>query len=84
MKEVSQTACQLDDLLVDNLLDMNEKIQKIKALTLSLESGAGQFPGIRKNAKRALASIKMMELNLSDLVSFGLISENPGECPKKT
>jgi len=29
-------------------------------------------------------SIKMMELNLSDLVLFDLISENPGDCPKKT
>ena len=69
---------------LDNLLEMNEKIQKIKALALSLESDAGQFPGIQKNAKRTLASIKMMELDLSDLVLFDLISENPGDCPKKT
>ncbi len=45
---------------------------------------AGQFAGIRKNAKRAQVTIKMMELNLRDLVSFAFISENIGECPKKT
>ena len=75
MKEVTRTVCQWD-----NILALNEKILQMKALTLALESDAKQFPGISKNAKRILASIKMMELNLSDLVSFELISA--GDDPK--
>jgi hypothetical protein len=69
MKEAARTVGQWD-----NIAAMNEKILQMKALGLALESDAGQFPGICKNAKRALASIKMMELNLCDLVSFDLIS----------
>ena len=76
MKDQIQTVCQWD-----NLLAMNEKILKMKALGLALESDAGQFPGISKNAKRILASIKMMELNLCDLFSFDVISasDDPGD-----
>lgn len=33
---------------------------------------AEQFPAISKNSKRALASVKMMELNISDIVAFDL------------
>ena len=81
MKDLTRTVGQWDTILA-----MNEKILKMKALALSLDSEAGQFPGICKNAKRALASIKMMELNLCDLVSFDLISANddPEESCKKT
>ncbi|MBA3011964.1 MAG: hypothetical protein KKF12_05370 [Proteobacteria bacterium] len=59
---------------VDDFLDMHQKIQKMKALALALESDAEGFPGIGKNVKRVLASIKMMEFNLCDLISFDLIS----------
>ncbi len=58
---------------LDSLMDMNEKILQIKNLARDLESGAGQFPGIEKNAKRILASIKMMEFNLCDAMSFDII-----------
>jgi len=60
---------------LDSLMDMNEKILQIKALALDLNSGAGQFPGIEKNAKRLLASIKMMELNLCDAFSLDIIDK---------
>lgn len=57
----------------DTLLAMNEKILEIKSLALALESEAGQFPGIAKNTRRMLASIKMLELNLCDAVAFDLL-----------
>lgn len=57
----------------ERLLAMNEKILEMKALALALESEADQFPGIAKNTKRVLASIKMLELNLCDAVSLDLL-----------
>ena len=83
MKDLGQTGCQWDR---DMVFAMNEKILKMKALASALESDARQFPGICKNAKRVLASIKMMELNLCDVVSLGLISagDDPGGFCKKT
>ena len=41
-------------------------------LLIDLEKEADDFPAILKNSKRALASLKMMELNISDLVEFGI------------
>ncbi len=49
---------------------VNEKIIKIKQLLTELESEAEQFPALSRNSKRALASIKMLELNISDIVSL--------------
>lgn len=51
---------------------VNDKILKIKQLLIELETEAKQFPALEKNSKRALASIKMLELNISDIVAFDL------------
>nr|MBC8438400.1 hypothetical protein [Candidatus Desulfobacula maris] len=51
---------------------VNDKILKIKQLLLELEVEATQFPALEKNSKRALASIKMLELNISDILVFDL------------
>ena len=51
---------------------MNDKILKIKQLLAELEIQAEQFPAVSRNSKRALASIKMLELNISDIVTFDL------------
>jgi hypothetical protein len=51
---------------------MNEKILKIKQFLIELEAMAIEFPAISKNSKRALASTKMMELNISDIVELDL------------
>jgi hypothetical protein len=51
---------------------VNDKILKIKQLLIELEKEAKQFPALEKNSKRALASIKMLELNISDIVAFDL------------
>ncbi len=55
-----------------NLKGVNEKILKVKQLLVELEAEAKQFPALEKNSKRALASIKMLELNISDILAFDL------------
>ncbi len=52
---------------------MSEKILKIKELLNELETDANQFPALLRNSKRALTSIKMLELNICDIVSYDLI-----------
>jgi len=56
-----------------DLIIVNNKILKIKQLLNELVSDAKQFPALSRNSKRALASIKMLELNISDIVTFDLI-----------
>lgn len=51
---------------------INDKIQAVKALLTDLNRDAEEFPAMAKNSKRALASVKMMELNVSDLITFDL------------
>jgi hypothetical protein len=58
--------------IFSNLNVMSDKILKIKQLLTELETESKQFPALSKNSKRALASVKMMELNLSDIVEFNL------------
>jgi hypothetical protein len=55
-----------------SLNGVNDKILKIKQILLELEKDAKQFPALDRNSKRALASIKMLELNISDIVAFDL------------
>ena len=52
---------------------VNDKILKIKQLLTELEAEAMLFPALSRNSKRALASIKMLELNISDIVEFDLM-----------
>jgi hypothetical protein len=55
-----------------DLNKMNEKILKIKQLLNELETESGQFPAVSRNSKRALSSMKMLELNISDILAFDL------------
>lgn len=67
--------------IVLDLNQLNDNILNIKALLIELEASAASFPALSRNSKRALASVKMMELNLCDLVTLGLadhpLSSNP-------
>ncbi len=54
---------------------LNDNIIKIKELLIELETMAPLFPSISRNSKRALASIKMMELNISDLITWDLMDD---------
>jgi len=56
-----------------DLNQLNDNIFKIKELLIELEGSASSFPALSRNSKRALASVKMMELNLSDMIAMDLI-----------
>ena len=59
-----------------NEIDIKEMDARIKALKKSAEelrAMAGDFPAIYRNTSRVLAGIKMLELNLSDLLDQGLL-----------
>ena len=55
------------------IIILNEKIKKIKELFYELEIDSSSFPALNRNTKRASASLKMIELNISDLIEFDLI-----------
>ena len=56
-----------------NLEELNENIQQAKALMEQLNEAAQEFPSLVRNSERALTSIKMMELNISDLLEFDIL-----------
>jgi len=61
---------------MENVTDLRtayDKILQIKKLLSELKSDTDNFPALSKNCKRALASVKMMELNCSDAVEFNLL-----------
>lgn len=53
-----------------NLKGIDERIQVIKQAAEELMEMAGQFPALERNTSRILASTKMLELNVSDLLSL--------------
>jgi hypothetical protein len=50
-----------------DLKGTNEKIQLLKNLSEDILKEADSFPSLSRNCNRILASIKMMELNVSDI-----------------
>ncbi|MFO7913863.1 MAG: hypothetical protein R6V15_17045 [Desulfotignum sp.] len=55
-----------------SLTAINEKIAALRKTTGYLEDQTMDFPALQKNVKRISASIKMLELNLSDALAIGL------------
>jgi hypothetical protein len=51
-----------------NLKEIHSKIQGIKEAAGELKQMAGEFPALERNTARILASIKMLEINVSDIV----------------
>jgi len=49
---------------------MNASIEAIKAAATKLQQMANDFPAIARNSSRILASAKMLEINLSDVVNL--------------
>jgi hypothetical protein len=47
---------------------MNAKIEVIKAAATELHQVADAFPAVARNSARILASTKMLEISLSDIV----------------
>jgi hypothetical protein len=55
-----------------DLIEIQQRILSLKKTAEELKQSTGDFPAIARNTARILASIKMLELNLSDLVEAGL------------
>ena len=49
---------------------IDEQIKNLKQAALALSDMGDEFPAIKRNAARVLASIKMMEINVSDVVDL--------------
>jgi hypothetical protein len=60
---------------MNSQIDINqihEKIQLIKRTTEELNRLGEDFPSLARNTVRILASLKMLEINVSDLVTLEL------------
>ena len=53
-----------------NLNEINDKIQLMREAAEELNRIGEGFPAISRNTIRILASIKMLEINVSDLVEL--------------
>ena len=51
--------------------DMAEKIQVLKQTATGLKRISGGVQAVDRNVDRILASIKMLEINISDLADIG-------------
>jgi hypothetical protein len=54
-----------------DLNEVNEKIQLMKKTAEDLNHTGENFPAIARNTARIMASIKMLEINISDLIELG-------------
>ena len=54
-----------------DLKKINDKIQLMKKTAQELNRIGEDFPAIARNTVRILASVKMLEINISDLVELG-------------
>ena len=54
-----------------DLYEINDKIQLLKKTAEELNRIGEDFPAIARNTVRILASVKMLEINVSDLVELG-------------
>ena len=53
-----------------DLHQINDKIQLLKKTAEDLNRMGEDFPAIARNTVRILASVKMLEINVSDLVDL--------------
>jgi hypothetical protein len=51
-----------------NVNEMAEKIQAIKETATELKNISGGIQAVDRNVDRILASVKMLEINISDIV----------------
>jgi len=49
---------------------IHENIAALKNMALVLQTQVTEFPALRQNIKRILASVKMLEMNLSDALAM--------------
>jgi len=49
---------------------INTRIKTIRKATQELKDLSGEIPAIDRNAERILASVKMLEINITDLLDL--------------
>jgi len=52
------------------LKQMDARIKKIKKAALELKEFSGGIQAVDRNASRILASVKMLEINVSDIIDL--------------
>ncbi len=57
-----------EDPFVDLLMELDESVRAIKSATRRLKRVAGGMQAVERNADRILASTRMLEINVSDLL----------------
>jgi len=57
--------------MADNMTigEMDVKIRLLRETTQELVDSAGDVEAVRRNAKRILASVRMLELNICDIAA---------------
>lgn len=53
-----------------DLIKIDDKIQLLKKTALELNRIGEDFPSLARNSLRILASLKMLEINVSDLIEL--------------
>lgn len=53
-----------------DLKELDRKIQSMKQTAEELKQMGEEFPALYRNIRRVLASIKMLELNISDVAGM--------------
>lgn len=53
-----------------DMREINSRIRAIKSAAEELKKMSGSFPAVEKNTSRILASVKMLEINVSDLLEL--------------
>jgi len=53
-----------------DMVEIHDNIQQLKQTVLELQVLGEKIPAVEKNTNRILASIKMLEINVSDIVSL--------------
>lgn len=56
-----------------DLKKMDAELRRLKTAAETLNEMGENFPALTRNTARILASVKMLELNISDCVDFGLV-----------
>ncbi|MBS3920597.1 MAG: hypothetical protein KG012_17120 [Deltaproteobacteria bacterium] len=56
------------------LKQMDARIKKIKKAALELKEFSGGIQAVDRNAGRILASVKMLEINISDILDLKTLS----------
>lgn len=65
-----------------DLYDINNKIQLLKKTARELQTAGKSIPAVEKNTLRIQASIKMLEINISDVIDVAAGTETLTARPK--